>query len=155
MNSDRVNLIVDSIQYDLGFIQGREDLGYPISKLEYFSPKPHNSNIIATAFPALNYCKVIFTPTSSGNWVWLSLVFVGWALDKLTDLMLGNWWLKITARGSLDYIFLVITLHMHFPGGKKVPEVNIYAQLYIATTPPVCSELWLLECAVPIVLSMC
>ena len=27
MNSDRVKLIVDSIQYDLGFIQGREDLG--------------------------------------------------------------------------------------------------------------------------------
>ena len=26
MNSDRVKLIVDSIQYDLGFIQGREDL---------------------------------------------------------------------------------------------------------------------------------
>ena len=44
MNSDRVKLIVDSIQYDLGFIQGREDLGYPISKLEYISPKPHNSN---------------------------------------------------------------------------------------------------------------
>ena len=87
MNSDRVKLIVDSIQYDLGFIQGREDLGYPISKLEYVS---HNSNIIATAFPALNYCKGIFAPTSSGNWVWLSLVFVGWALDKLTHLMLGN-----------------------------------------------------------------
>ena len=67
MNSDRVKLIVDSIQYDLGFIQGREDLGYPISKLEYFSPNPHNSNIIATAFPALNYCKGIFAPTSSGN----------------------------------------------------------------------------------------
>ena len=63
MNSDRVKLIVDSIQYDLGFIQGREDLGYPISKLD----KPHNSNIIATAFPALNYCKGIFAPTSSGN----------------------------------------------------------------------------------------
>ena len=46
MNSDRVKLIVDSIQYDLGFIQGREDLGYPISKLEYFSPKPHNNNSI-------------------------------------------------------------------------------------------------------------
>ena len=58
MNSDRVKLIVDSIQYDLG---------YPTSKLEYFSPKPHNSNIIATAFPALNYCKGIFAPTSSGN----------------------------------------------------------------------------------------
>ena len=67
MNSDRVKLIVDSIQYDLVFIQGREDLGYPISKLEYFSPKPRNSNIIATAFPALNYCKGIFAPTSSGN----------------------------------------------------------------------------------------
>ena len=76
MNSDRVKLIVDSIQYDLGSIQGREnlgsiqgreDLGYPISKLEYFSPKPHNSNIIARAFPALNYCKDIFAPTSSGN----------------------------------------------------------------------------------------
>ena len=62
MNSDRVKLIVDSIQYDPGFIQGREDLGYPISKLEYFSPKPHNSNIIATAFPALNYCKVFLLP---------------------------------------------------------------------------------------------
>ena len=91
MNSDRVKLIVDSIQSDLGFIQGREDLGY---KLEYFSPKPHNSNKIATAFPALNYCKGIFAPTSSDNWVWLSLVFVGWALDKLTHLMLGTWWLE-------------------------------------------------------------
>ena len=50
MNRDRVKLIVDSIQYDLSFIQGREDLGYPISKLEYFSPKPHNSNIIARVF---------------------------------------------------------------------------------------------------------
>ena len=48
MNSDRVKLIVDSIQYDLGFIQGRGDLGYPISKQENFSPKPHNSNKIAT-----------------------------------------------------------------------------------------------------------
>ena len=69
MNSDRVKLIVDSIQYDLGFIQGREDLGYPISKLEYFSPNPTivTSNIIATAFPALNYCKGIFAPTCSGN----------------------------------------------------------------------------------------
>ena len=67
MNSDKVKLIVDSIQYDLGFIQGREDLVYPISKLEYFSPKPHNSNILATAFPALNYCKGIFAPISSGN----------------------------------------------------------------------------------------
>ena len=67
MNSDRVKLIVDTTQYDLGFIQGREDLGYPISKLEHFSPKPHNSNIIATAFPALNYCKGIFAPTSSDN----------------------------------------------------------------------------------------
>ena len=76
MNSDRVKLIVDRIQYDLGFLQGREDLGflqgredlgYPISKLEYFSPKPHNSNIIATAFLALNYCEGIFAPTSSGN----------------------------------------------------------------------------------------
>ena len=67
MNSNRVKLIVDSIQYDLGFIHEREDLGYPISKLEYFSPNPHSSNIIATAFPALNYCKGIFAPTSSGN----------------------------------------------------------------------------------------
>ena len=73
MNSDKVKLIVDSIQYDLGFIQGREDLGYLISKQEYFSPNP----TIATAFPALNYCKGIFAPTSSGNGVWLSLVFVG------------------------------------------------------------------------------
>ena len=67
MNSDRVKLIVDSIQHNLGFIQGREDLGYLISKHEYFSLKPHNSNIIATEFPALNYCKGIFAPTSSGN----------------------------------------------------------------------------------------
>ena len=76
MNSDRAKLIVDSIQYDLGFIQGMEDLEYPISKLECFPPKPHNSKIIATAFPALNYCKGIFAPTSFGNRVWLSLVFV-------------------------------------------------------------------------------
>ena len=60
MNSNRAKLIVDSIQYDLGFIQGREDLGYPISKLEYFSPKPHNSNIIAIAFPALNLLQGYF-----------------------------------------------------------------------------------------------
>ena len=56
MNSARVKLIVSSIQYDLGFILGREDLGYPILKLEYFSPNPHNSNI----------SKGIFAPTS-GN----------------------------------------------------------------------------------------
>ncbi len=62
MNSDKVKLIVDSIQHDLGFIQGREDLEYPISKLEYFSLKPHNSNIIATAFPALNYARVFLLP---------------------------------------------------------------------------------------------
>ena len=67
MNSDRVKLIVDSIQYDLGFIQGREDLGYPISTLEYISPKPYNSKIIATAFPDLNYCRGIFASTSSSN----------------------------------------------------------------------------------------
>ena len=65
--NDDVIVLVAVNSCDLGFIQGREDLEYPISKLEYFSPKPHNSNIIATAFPALNYCKGIFAPTSSGN----------------------------------------------------------------------------------------